>query len=153
VMCKPEPAGTRLLKISVADGQVQDLLRGNSTVDRILNRAEFSPDGRFVAYGQEGLIGPVFVIPAQGGESRLVAGDAFLVDWTRDGRYLVVGVPMGNSVTLSAVPISDGQSAGERIPLRAVPGTSARIMSSGALLVSTGTQGGRAVSLGTLEAN
>ena len=152
LICKPEPSGTRLLRIALVDGQIQDLLPGKPAANPVVNRAEFSPDGRFVAFGQQGFAGPVYVVPVQGGETHLISADAFLADWTRDGRYVIVGQPSSNAVTMVAVPVLGGRPAGDLISLRAVQGTQARTMSNGALLVSTSTTTpvNRIVSVGTL---
>jgi dipeptidyl aminopeptidase/acylaminoacyl peptidase len=99
--------GRTLKKVSVADGQIQELLPGGEAAD-----AQFSPDGRFIAFG--GWVSPVQVIPAQGGEPKIIKGADVLGDWTRDGRFLMVA-HIGSDGGLYAVPIDNGQPAGERV--------------------------------------
>ena len=150
LLCKPESAGTRLLKLSVADLKVQDLLPGKPVVGRRVRVAEFSPDGRYIAYGG----GPTYIIPAQGGDSRLLAAGG-LVDWSADGRYAIIGEPRAGAMVLDAVPVTAGQPSGESIALRSVPGPIlfARTMPNGALLFAQQPQDIRAISLGVLDAN
>jgi Tol biopolymer transport system component len=104
--------GRTLKKVSIADGQIRELLpRGGAGV------AKFSPDGRFIAF--DGPVDPVQVIPAQGGEPKVIAGTAILGDWTRDGRFLMVAAGAGSDAELYAVPIQNGQPAGERVRIPA----------------------------------
>jgi hypothetical protein len=77
-----------------------------------------------------------------------------LVDWTADGRYLVVGEPTSDSLfRLSALAISDGVPTGERVNLRSVPGNAARTTPDGSLIVRPATTSNREVSLGVLDAS
>jgi hypothetical protein len=99
--------GRTLKKVCVADGQIQELLPGGDAYD-----AQFSPDGRFIAVG--GFVGDVQVIPAQGGEPRVIKGADIVGDWTRDGRFLIV-THLGSDGGVYAVPIENGQPAGERV--------------------------------------
>jgi Tol biopolymer transport system component len=141
----------RLLRISLTDGHVQELLpEGRNGV----SQAQFSPDGRYIAYN-ESPVGPgsIYIIPADGGEPHLVANQARLVDWTRDGRHLLIAQPGSDLPLLFAIPISGGQSGGERRSLRSVPGFQARTLSNGSLLVSAMPGAGRVVWLGTLDEN
>jgi dipeptidyl aminopeptidase/acylaminoacyl peptidase len=137
LLVSPGEAGSRLLKISVADGIVTEILPGY----RDVFRAEFSPDGRFIAYhlGQpQG--GAIYVMPSSGGESQPVATDAELGDWTRDGRHVLVrgSAADDGGTILSAIPVHNGRKDGERIPLRSIPGQQVRMMINGSLFVSTG---------------
>jgi len=147
VLCNGEGNTGRLLKVSVANGEVRDLLPGRTTS---ASRAEFSPDGRYVAHDLGYPVG-VGVVSAEGGESRTVSPDVYFADWSRDGRYLLVADVSANSMTLTAVGVSDGQPTGERISLRAVPGGQARTLLNGRLLVGSGSGRPRMVSLGTLD--
>src|ERR1700685_4307802 len=105
-----------LLRITVADGQRLEVLPRAKTA---ISTAAFSPDGRFIAY-TEGTGGSsrVFVLPSQGGESRLVSSESSFVDWTRDGRYLAInsGGPLLRALYL--LPVKDGQAAGEPVFIR-----------------------------------
>lgn len=152
VLCKPGTAGTRLLKLSVADWKVQDLLPGRPVAGRPGGNAEFSPDGRYIAYDDGG---STYIIPAQGGDSRLLAAGARLMDWSVDGRYVIIGEPRTGSAVLAAVPVTAGQPSGAAISLRSVPGPVlfARTSPNGALLIAPQPLDIRAISLGVLNAD
>ena len=84
--------------------------------------ARFSPDGQFVSYESSGINSDdperIFTIPANGGESRLVyeseSGLAALMDWTADGRYLIVHDIRDNAPEgLYLLPIKNGLPSGE----------------------------------------
>ena len=124
-----DPDGDRLVRIAVLDGTVSELLPGH----RGGVTAQISPDGRFVAFRQD-VGGPIFVAPVEGGASELIATDAMLVDWTRDGGHVLVRADSG--MMLGAVPIRNGRKAGERLPLRTLPAPMARTMPNGSLLLS-----------------
>jgi hypothetical protein len=128
-----EPA--QLERISLADGQILNLLPNVGTTSR------FSPDGRFFAYrnSNEG----VLVMPSQGGEPQLVADrDSHFIDWTRDGRHLIVEVLDGTTDALYLIPIRDGRQAGERTLLRYGKFGRGRTTASGALIYETAPQSG-----------
>jgi dipeptidyl aminopeptidase/acylaminoacyl peptidase len=125
--------GGTLKKVSVADGQIRELLPGGEAAD-----AQFSPDGRFIAVG--GFVGDVQVIPAQGGEPKAIKGADIVGDWTRDGRFLTVA-HLGPDGGIYAVPIENGQPAGERIRIDVtLPDemTTARTTAAGVQILSTG---------------
>src|SRR5262249_15669984 len=98
-----------LFKISVADGSAVEVIKNNSVYCGI-----FSSDGRFIAYG-EGEIGPVHILPAQGGPSWLISSGAFMGGWSRDSRYLFIGEQKNGASAWFAVPLRDGRPHGERI--------------------------------------
>src|SRR4030095_3633221 len=59
-------------------------------------------------------------------EPRLIAPAARVGDWTRDGRYLVIGelppagaINVGGALKMSAVPIQNGQAVGDRVWINA----------------------------------
>jgi WD40 repeat protein len=107
------PDGTsRLLRIAAADGSEQEVLRRNSTIFA----ASFSPDGRFIAYCDGAPA--TFVIPSQGGEPQLISGNAKLIDWTRDGRYLAVASAHSGAAALQLIPVKDGKPAGDPVFVR-----------------------------------
>ena len=102
------PDGTiRLLRIAAADGSEQEVLRRNSSIFA----ASFSPDGRFIAYCDGAPA--TSVIPSQGGEPQLISGNAKLIDWTRDGRYLAVASAHSGAAALQLIPVKDGKPAGD----------------------------------------
>jgi hypothetical protein len=124
-----EPGGSRLLKITVEDGTVSELMPGR----RGVVTAQMSPDGRFVAFRQD-VGGPISVASMDGGESEVIAAGAMLVDWSRDGGHLLMRTDSG--MTLDAVPMRNGRKAGERRQLRSLPAPMARTMPKGSLLLS-----------------
>jgi len=114
----------QLWLVSVADGQRRVLVDIGGWRIR---KAVFSPDGRFAAYevwpkdSASPQTSRVFVVPVNGGESRLVyesaawrAGNSFLalMDWAADGRNLIVrDVRQGRSA-LYLLPMNDGTAIG-----------------------------------------
>jgi Tol biopolymer transport system component len=150
LMCNTRPdRTTQLLKISVADGAVQDILRGRETDVAV---AEFSPDGRFIAYRGGSSFGNIRVVSAQGGESQLVVETGVLGDWSRDGKYLMVfEVRSGARQTMSLVPIQNGQRSGASISMRTfLPFGIPHSMSNGTTIVNSANRVGR-VLLGTID--
>jgi len=114
----------QLWLVSVADGQHRVLVDMQGWRIR---KAVFSPDGRFAAYEvwPKDPASPhtsrVFVVPVDGGGPRLVyesaawqVGNSFLalMDWSADGRNLIVrGVRQGKSA-LYLLPMNDGTATG-----------------------------------------
>jgi hypothetical protein len=140
-----EATGSRLLRITVADGTVTEVQPGL----RGVGESRFSPDGQFIAYWRAG----IHVIPSGGGESHRIATVPFLVDWTRDGRYVLINQRRADGWLLSAVPVRQGRGQGEPIALRSLPGPRVATMTNGSLFVSTGNRSNaiRDTWLGTLD--
>jgi WD40 repeat protein len=119
ILLRPQPNGTtQLVRISLADGEIRRVIEKTDT-----KKYRFSPDGRFVAYGGGGFgeVGEkIFVMPSEGGEPQLVVDQDHptLVDWTRDGRYLIVEERHDSTEGLYLVPVKDGQQAGKRVLVR-----------------------------------
>jgi len=104
-LCSQSQSGaSRLLRISVADGQIRELV---SLTTGTVKAAAFSPDGRFVAYQVSPLsvadpVSRIFILPAEGREPQMVYEERpttvfvrwrqplKLLDWTADGRYLTI---------------------------------------------------------------
>jgi Tol biopolymer transport system component len=102
-----------LLKISTADGQVRKLQTTEAHAIRV------SPDGKFIAYSTwERNFQQIFVAPAEGGEPQLISDRAVLMDWTRDGGYLVVAMDVSGSEALYLAPVKAGRKAGEPVFVR-----------------------------------
>jgi len=102
-----------LVRISAADGQVRKLQTTEAHAIRL------SPDGKFIAYSTwERNFQQVFVAPAEGGEPQLISDRAVLMDWTRDGRYLVVALDISGSEALYLAPVKSGRKAGEPVFVR-----------------------------------
>ena len=139
---------SRLLMVSVADGQRRELAR---TEAGNISRATFSPDGRFVAYEVMPMPSEVksgtcriFVIPAQGGEPQQVydskpwkAGGLFhaYLDWTADGRYLAIqDISRDGRPALFLLPMKDGAATGDAAMVRFGEIGAAFTTASGALV-------------------
>jgi Tol biopolymer transport system component len=117
LFAEPQPDGSsRLARLTIADGHIQEILRRESAV---ISAANFSPDGRFIAFA-EGVANTskVFILPAQGGEARMVSNDSTLLDWTRDGRYLAINSGPQGSRALYLLPVNDGQPTGNAVFVR-----------------------------------
>jgi Tol biopolymer transport system component len=118
--------GMHFARISVDDGRTTIVGRASDlrVVDGRRNGgagpAVLSPDLRFVAFVRGGSL---YVISLQGGEPRLVSelavgNNTARAAWADDGKFLLfAGGPQRDS--LFALPMKDGQPAGERI---AIPG-------------------------------
>jgi Tol biopolymer transport system component len=159
---------TRLLRISVADGQTRELL---NLKDAYVEDAHFSPDGRFIAYeayatSDTDPFSRIFVMPAEGGEPQLVyekrQTDTFfilfeqlrLLDWTADGRYLAIGIDKGGKGALDLLPMKDGKAAGDPAFVKYGDFRDAQTTTTGGLIYHAVKPGGAwAVYLASLDAN
>jgi Tol biopolymer transport system component len=153
-MCRQSRDGVHLVRVSIADGQTRDLLEGRASLVRRA-AAYFSPDDRFIAYSEAGV---VRVVSAEGGEPKLIVPRAQLGDWTRDGRYLMIeefpATIQRTPPKVSAVPIKNGQVAGEPVTINATNLGSASTYSNGnMLLVLNGSSGEFRYFRGSLDAN
>jgi Tol biopolymer transport system component len=146
VIANPDESGSRLLRVTVADGTVTEVQPGL----RGATRARFSPDGKFIVYW---ISGRIYVVSSGGGESQLVANGAGLVGWTRDGRHVLLREHTTAGWLLSAVPVQQGRRQGPSIALRSVPGSTIETMMNGSLFVKTGDEpeAVRDTWLGTLD--
>lgn len=123
--------GGRLLIVTVADGERRELL---SLGTGRFAKAVFSPDGRFVAYEvtpQLNEVGPlrIFVVPSKGGAPHLVYESVkrqgplwpvqyALMDWTADGRYLIIAENRYGKIGLYLYPMRSGLPAGAPVLVR-----------------------------------
>jgi hypothetical protein len=119
----PRADGSHLLRISVADGAVQNMVARTTTP----GVAELSPDGRFVAYLEAplGSLGPIRIMPIEGGESHLISEQGWLAGWSRDGRRLMYGEVRSGSEALLVIPIQNGKPSGEPVIQRSSLGLAA----------------------------
>ncbi len=120
--------GSRLLVVSVTNSECHELIALGSGL--FVQRAAFSPDGRFVAYqvspelySTDDLVSRIFVIPAGGGEPRLVHEEASdgpvrLLDWTADGRFLAITSACTGRAALHLLPVRNGAPSGAPVFLR-----------------------------------
>jgi len=137
--CGRQPDGTRqLLRVSVTDGEIRKVRATDSSYHRP------SPDGRFIAIAAspDSVFGKVFVAPSQDGEPQLVSDSARLIDWTRDGRYLIVASAPAGSEALYLLPIKDGRLSGDPILVRYGPCTYGGTNADGALVYRSILPGG-----------
>ena len=111
--------------VSVADGHRRELA---STDEGYISKAVFSPDGSFVAYevmptwgAVDSGVSRVFVAPVQGGVSHLVYESkrwessyqfTSLIDWTANGRYLIIRDTQFGKSALFLLPMMDGAATG-----------------------------------------
>lgn len=136
LMCRRGPTGDRLrlFKVSIADGQSVDVLP--EWTKPIIDGA-VSPDGRYIAFSDSSR--GVYLMPAKGGNPRIVAEDARLAGWTDDGKYFLFLATTNNVASLFALPMKDGQPAGERIFIRTLEaGTVPVVFGSSMVLAPTG---------------
>jgi hypothetical protein len=129
--------GSKTEKLTLADAQLIDLFPGETTA---IVRAVFSPDGRFIVLTEAAAIGPVQVMPASGGPRKTILENMVPIDWTRDGKYLVLGESQSGTVGLALQPMQNGEPSGERTFMRAsLPAASLlpRTLANGALLVAS----------------
>src|SRR5439155_933380 len=78
------------------------------------NDPVWSPDGRSIAFTGREPRAMIVQQPANGGDrTRLTpAGekrDMFSEDWSRDGRYLAVGIDESDSSTVAILPLGGGE--------------------------------------------
>jgi Tol biopolymer transport system component len=116
------PDGTRLASQRIDDQNsgsiwIRDLARGVASRLSPEPRAVgpvWSPDGRSVAYSTFGVSGPRLLIrPAAGGDAREIWADPFLgepIDWSPDGRTLLVESGAPNQRTNLTLVAADGAS-------------------------------------------
>jgi|HubBroStandDraft_1064217.scaffolds.fasta_scaffold36279_2 Tol biopolymer transport system component len=158
---------SRLLRISVADGQTRELLSLKTGSER----ASFSPDGRFVAYqvqptSEADPVSRIFTLPAEGGEPQLVYEErqnskflrwlkpCKLLDWTADGRYLAIASEHTGRGALDLLPIRDGKPAGAPIFVRNGDFEQGAATPAGSLVYYSVKPGGPwAVYVASLDAN
>jgi Tol biopolymer transport system component len=168
LLCAESQDGTsRLLRISVADGQTRELLNLKTRAER----ASFSPDGRFVAYqvqptSEADPVSRIFTLPADGGEPQLVYEErqngkflqwlkpCKLLDWTADGRYLAIASEHTGRGALDLLPIREGKPAGAPIFVRNGDFEQGAATAAGSLVYESVKPGGPwAVYLASLDAN
>jgi Tol biopolymer transport system component len=108
-----------LALIATADGSVRGL-RTITAFWRLVKRASFSPDGRFIAFSsaREGSSpqSDVFLMAADGRNEVVVAGhpaEDHLLGWTPDGRSLVFLSDRAATWDIWTVPVAGGKKQGE----------------------------------------
>jgi Tol biopolymer transport system component len=108
-----------LTLISTTDGSMC-VLRTVTAHFRLMKRASFSPDGRFIAFSSAREGNPphsdVFLMTADGRNEVVVAGhpaEDHLLGWTPDGRSLVFLSDRAETWDIWTVPIAGGKQQGE----------------------------------------
>jgi dipeptidyl aminopeptidase/acylaminoacyl peptidase len=140
-----------LRKIAIANGQVTRLLNRTD-----VNAAQFSPDGAYIAFTEGPLsgLGAVYIMSSEGKAPHLVARNAALLDWTRDGNHLLIGEFRSGSLGIFAVRVRNGQPEGEHIAIHAtLPGSGfSQTTPNGSLVFHSDGGPTSQVFLGTLDA-
>jgi len=118
-LCSRDKSASELTLISTADGSVR-VLRSITSPKFWLQRASFSPDGRFVAFSFVGEGNPphgdVHLMNADGRNEVVVAGhpaEDKLIRWTPDGRSLVFLSDRSGTWDIWTVSITGGKQQGE----------------------------------------
>ncbi|HEY6340428.1 MAG TPA: hypothetical protein VIY49_02960 [Bryobacteraceae bacterium] len=141
--------GSQLWRYSMTDGEIRKVPVSCGELNRP------SPDGRFIAISESRWgFGKVSVAPIQGGEPQLVSDNARLIDWTRDGRYLILASAHSGSEALYLFPVKDGRRSGDSILVRYGPCQFGSVNSEGALICGSTNNGGNSAAwLGTLDSS
>ena len=124
VALREEDATSELVVISTADGSVQ--ARRSIPSGWISNeRASYSPDGRFIAFGLlssgSDHSGDIFLMTADGRNEVAVAGHPAyddLIGWTPDGRSLIFLSDRSGTADIWSVPVTGGRQEGEPVLLK-----------------------------------
>jgi len=151
----PGPVGSKLVRISIASGRVTELvaLPGSAlaAVSGSCYGALFSPDGRSVAYktiSHPDTKPSQILVLSEGGEPRVVYEEpqgAFtlkLLDWTADGRYLMVVRAGGGKPALFLLPVATRNTASELVFLRYGSFEEGSTSAAGSLVYSSVKPGG-----------
>jgi Tol biopolymer transport system component len=132
----------KIVLLDTTDGSERVLVTVNS--HKGIRAANFSPDGRFVAFDlQPETGGGVFVVPIETGQPELVSENSQLLDWTSDGRFLVITNSQNGAGALSLLPIANGKAAGDPLFIRFGQFDDGYITERGSLVYSTTSAEGR----------
>ena len=111
-------------------------------------RAEYSPDGRFIAYDSTKRgDSKIYLMSADGAEERVLVDSSGEDDsplWTRDGRFLLFRSDRSGKWDLYALPMRHGEPAGEAVVVKSNlgAGTSLRAVTTEGQLVYFEVVGG-----------
>ena len=140
---------TKLMLVRIADGNQRQLAKFDH--NKIIT-AEFSPDGRFVAFTAILDTPSVYSVPLEGGKADLVREKAWLLDWTKDGRFIAIRTEHNGVPALSLQAIESGKPAGDELFIRYGSINEAYVTANGDLVLSaTPAEGAISVSLATLD--
>lgn len=115
ILISQEPFGgpLQLAAFDLREKKLQTLV----TLDRELpRRAQFSPDGRWLAYDGHGGDSRIYLLEMDGLKKRVLVDSEGQDDspiWSRDGRFLIFRSSRSGEWDLMALPIVRGQAAGE----------------------------------------
>ena len=94
-------------------------------------RAEYSPDGRFIAYDSTKRgDSKIYLMSADGAEERVLVDSSGEDDsplWTRDGRFLLFRSDRSGKWDLYALPMRHGEPAGEAVVVKSNLGEMTRL--------------------------
>ena len=146
--------GTSLLGMVAASDGSLSILKSAGWAG--FSGAQLSPDGRFLAYSmqvdQKTKQSDLFVISADGSQENTVvqhpSNDA-LVDWTPDGRKLLLTSDRSGTPGLWEIEIEDGKAVGKPHLLRA--NFKGSYMTASGVLLSPQMLGGRNVQVGHFD--
>ena len=126
------PDGEHILLSSQADDRsvfLATLSLKDKTLQRLVTldwqkprRAQYSPDGRFIAYDStKGGDRKIYLISADGAQERVLVDSPGQDDsplWTRDGRFLLFRSNRSGAWGLYALGMQNGQPAGQEIIIK-----------------------------------
>ena len=117
-----------LATVSLTDQTVQRLVTLDWTHPR---RAQYSPDGRFIAYDStKSGDSRIYLMSADGAEERVLVDSPAEDDsplWTPDGRFLLFRSNRSGQWDLFAVQMHDGQPAGDAFLIKSNLGAATRL--------------------------
>ena len=117
-----------LATLSVTDQTLQRLV----TLDWAHpSRAQYSPDGRFIAYeSTKGGDRKIYLINADGAQERVLVDSPGEDDeplWTRDGRFLLFRTDRSGKWDLHALRMENGQPVGDDVLIKSSLGTESHL--------------------------
>ena len=116
-------------------------------------RAEYSPDGNFIAYDStKGGDRKIYLLSADGAQERVLVdspGEDDSPVWTRDGRFLLFRTDRSGKWDLHAIPMRNGQPTGDDVLVKSNLGaaTSLRGVTDQGQLVYHEWVGGRDIAI------
>ncbi len=94
-------------------------------------RAQYSPDGRFIAYDStKGGDSKIYLISADGAQERVLvdsSGDDDQPLWTRDGRFLLFRSDRSGKSDLYALRMQNGEPAGQEVVVKSNLGAATQL--------------------------
>jgi Tol biopolymer transport system component len=138
--CVTDSDGSRQLwRQSMTDGEIRKVPMACGDLNRP------SPDGRFIGLStsfRKKDFDKIFVAPIEGGEPQLVSDNARLIDWTRDGRYLIIASARFGGEAMYLLPVREGRRSGDPILVRYGPCEFGSVNTEGSLICSSTFPGG-----------